>query len=179
MTRSVTLVVCAAPLADRAGEVIDAMQARGWAVRLVTTPAARQWIDAPQIEATTGVIPVSEYRQPRQPRQRHTPDAVIACPITFNTTNKLAVGAMDNYALGVLCESVATSVPLFAVPMVNERLWRHPAWSTSLSTLAEAGVSFVDPHTGKVGDPVAVQSGTGAAVAGGFDPAWLIDAVEG
>jgi hypothetical protein len=31
-------------------------------------------------------------------------DAVLACPLTFNSVNKFAHGHADNFAVGLLCE---------------------------------------------------------------------------
>jgi hypothetical protein len=63
------------------------------------------------------------------------------------------------------------------VPMVNNRLWGHPVWQQTIRTLSGAGVRFVDPQSGRIGDPVAVQSGTGREVVAAFDPAWVVAAV--
>lgn len=177
MISNVTLVVCAAPIAIRAVDVVTAMQNSGYGVKVVLTPAAREWVDKDALERVSDQPAVSEFREPRQLKRRPAPDAVVGCPMTFNTVNKVAGGAMDNYALGVLCEAVALGTPLVSVPMVNNRLWQHPAWSSNLRTLADAGVIFVDPQTGKTGDPVAVQSGTGPEIVEKFDPAWVIEAL--
>jgi phosphopantothenoylcysteine synthetase/decarboxylase len=156
--RSLTLVVCGAPLAARAGEVADALR-EGWSVSVVVTDAAGQWFVKP-----------SEHDRPR-------PALVVACPLTFNTANKVAAGIMDTSAAGTLCDALGAGVPVVAVPMVNNRLWGHPAWASTLRTLAEAGVRFVDPRTGEVGEPRPVQSGTGPEVVAAFDPAWVVAAI--
>jgi Flavoprotein len=153
-----TLVVCGAPLAARADEVRDALSTR-WSVSTVVTDAAGQWCS----ESTEG--------------ERPRPQAVVACPLTFNTANKAAVGIMDTSAAGVLCDALGAGVPIVAAPMVNNRLWGHPAWASTLRTLTAAGVRFVDPRTGRVGDPSPVRSGTGPEVVAAFDPAWIVDAV--
>ncbi|MHA6630908.1 flavoprotein [Pseudonocardia sichuanensis] len=152
-----TLVVCGAPLASRAGEVADALRER-WEVSVVVTEAASQWYAEP-----------SEHDRPR-------PDLVVVCPLTFNTANKVAAGIMDTSAAGALCDALGAGVPVVAVPMVNNRLWGHPVWASTLRTLAGAGVRFVDPRSGRVGDPAPVQSGTGPEVVAAFDPAWVVAA---
>jgi phosphopantothenoylcysteine synthetase/decarboxylase len=96
----------------------------------------------------------------------------MVCPATFNTVNKAAAGINDSYALGVLCEALGTATPVVMVPMVNNKLWGHPAWSRNLTALADAGVTMLDVHTGAVGAS-AVESGTGGQVVEHFDPQWL------
>jgi Flavoprotein len=156
--RQLTLVVCGAPLAARAGEVADALSVQ-WNVSVVATDPAGQWFDEP-----------SEHDRPR-------PDAVVACPLTFNTANKVAMGIMDTSAAGALCDALGAGAPVVAVPMVNNRLWGHPVWRPTLRTLSGAGVRFVDPQSGRIGDPAPVQSGTGPEVVAAFDPAWVVAAV--
>jgi len=153
-----TLVVCGAPLAGRAGDVRAALEAAGWSVTLLPSDAAAAWVDAPAVD-------------------RPRPSAVVACPLTFNTANKLVTGIADTPAAGALCDALGAHLPVVAVPMANTRLWGHPAWATTLTTLVQWGVTLVDPMDGRVGDPRPVASGTGDAVAAAFDPRWITAAL--
>jgi phosphopantothenoylcysteine synthetase/decarboxylase len=168
-----TLVVCAAPLAQRAGDVVATLLTAGWDVSVVVTPAAVSWVDDEAVRRASGRLPESDYRRPDQPKRAPRPSAVVICPLTFNTMNKLAAGISDAYALGVLNEALAAGTRIVAVPVISERLWAHPALSPNMERLTAAGVTFLDPQTGQ---PVArpVRSGTGAQVADAFDCAWLI-----
>jgi len=169
---ALTLVVCAAPLAERAADVAAAAASAGWDVYVIATPGAFGWVDKEAVRQVIGKLVRSEYRTPDQPKQVPEPDAVVVCPATFNTVNKWAAGLADNYAMGFLCEALGLGVPIVAVPMLKDELWRHPAWQPSVDRLSDAGVTFLDVQTGDVGArPVA--SGSGAAVAAGFDPAWI------
>ncbi|SRR6266498_3641143 len=171
--RALTLVVCGAPLADRAPDIAAAAVGSGWSVYVVVTPSALSWVDREAVRRLTGFPVRVEYRAPDQPKQVPEPDAVVVCPATFNTVNKWAAGVADNYAMGVLCEALNYLAPIVAIPMLKDELWRHPAWQPSIDRLSTAGVTFLDVHTGRVGaQPVA--SGTGSAVAAGFDPAWIL-----
>jgi phosphopantothenoylcysteine synthetase/decarboxylase len=171
-----TLVVCAAPLAERASDVAAAIVAAGLQVSVVVTPAAAAWVDEDAIRRATGRSVAVNYRRPHEPKRGPRPAAVVACPLTFNTLNKLAAGISDTYALGVLNEALAAGTPIVAVPMVSDRLWPHPALRPNLDRLAAAGVTLIDPHTGQP-DAKPVRSGTGQKVAEAFDPAWLVPRV--
>ena len=105
------------------------------------------------------------------------PNAVVACPLTFNTANKIVAGVMDTAATGVLCDALGAGVPIVAVPMLNTRLWAHPTWSTTLTILGRWGVTLLDPADGSIGTVRPVESGTGNAVASAFDPQWIVTAV--
>lgn len=151
-----SIVACGAPLASRATDIVTAAEVAGWDVALSVTDAAQTWADAPETNPAT----------------RHA-DALLVCPLTFNTANKWALGIADAPWLNVLCEVVAASTRVVAVPMVNETLWHHPAWENTLARLVSAGVVLVDPATG---DQAArpVPHGSGEDITRAFDPSWVL-----
>lgn len=69
-------------------------------------------------------------------------DAVLACPLTFNSVNKFAHGHADNFAIGLLCEMVGYGVPV-VVPHCKPQLASHPAFGQSLATLKSMGVTVL------------------------------------
>jgi len=160
MMHALTLVVCGAPLASRSMDVESALTDRGWTVTTVVSPSALQWRPAPP----------GRERTPR-------PDTVLALPLTFNTANKLVAGIMDTPTCGALCDALGTGTPLFAVPMVNDRLWGHPAWPSTLHTLTTAGVRWIDALGGSGEHPTPVPSGTGDQLVRSFDAAAVAAAI--
>src|SRR5215213_5227529 len=127
----VALVATAAPLARHTRRTYDALRAAGWRITVCPTAAATDWIvDVPEADLLAARI---------------RPDAVICCPATFNTLNKWAAGINDSLALGVLNDALGLGTPVLAVPMVAERLCRHPAWPTTVAFLASAGVALINP----------------------------------
>ena len=170
---TVALVVCAAPLAERAHELAAALVAAGFRVDVAPTPeASRNWVDGEALERAVCGVSAAEFRSAESARRGGKPDAVVAAPLTFNSLNKWALGISDNRAMGTLNESLGRGIPIVAAPMVNAGLWGHPALSAHLDTLRRAGVQFVDVHDGQPGaEPV--QSGTGGALAMMFDTSWV------
>lgn len=164
----VCLIVCGAPLTRRAPDLISTLMTCGWPSRVIGTPAAKSWLDGAAIEKVIGECPRFEFRSSVEPKLTGRPSAVIVCPATFNTINKAAIGAADNYALAVMCEAMATGVP-----MVSARLWGHPAWPRSLKTLREAGAVLMNPRTGGL-ELSPMPSGLGEEVTANFDPQWII-----
>lgn len=174
MSEYLAIVACGAPLAARVHDVAAHAVQAGWQVRVIATRSALSWVDDTEVERVTGYAALVDQRRPDQPKRFPTPARVVVCPATFNSVNKLAAGIMDTYASGVLCETLASRVPLTVVPMVSDKLWDHPAWERNLAALAGAGVVFVDPRTGRVGPPTPVESGAGPAVSEAFDPSWAL-----
>lgn len=164
---NLSIVVSGAPLAARANDVVGACQSRGWDVSLLVTPSAQAWL---------GETPSSSFRKPdtlKPPR----PDAIVVFPMTFNTGNKWALGIADTRPLALLAETLGAGKPCVAVPMLNESLWGHPAWARTLDVLASAGVRFVDPANGDA-VPRPLASGSGDSVTAGFDPSWVLKALQ-
>lgn len=119
------------------------------------------------------VVTPARFRRPDDPKQPR-PDALVVCPMTFNTANKWALGIADSQPLSLLAESLGARIPIVAVPFVNQSLADHPAWSESLTRLAAAGVRLVDPSPD---EPGALRSGTGDAVTASFDPTRVLAAL--
>jgi phosphopantothenoylcysteine synthetase/decarboxylase len=169
-----TLVVCGAPLAARSPEIAGALAGAGWRLQVVTTPAAGSWAEAGASASAAGQPARSEHRTVDAAKNRDRTAAVVVAPITFNTVGKLAAGIADTYAHSLLCEALGDGVPILAVPMVNNRLWGHPAWAENVDRLTRAGVRWLSIHDGSLGAPQVVQSGTGGDVVKRFDPEWIV-----
>jgi phosphopantothenoylcysteine synthetase/decarboxylase len=144
--RVLYLIVCAAPPARTVSHIVKHKQADGWDVCVIATPMATQWIDVPALEQLTGHPVRSEYRHPDADGFEPLGTAVLVAPATFNTINKWANGINDTLALGLLNEALGRDIPIEAQPYVNDALARHPAYQTSLKTLARQGVSFTNPR---------------------------------
>ncbi|WP_043615118.1 flavoprotein [Nonomuraea candida] len=139
------LVVCAAGAAEEAGRLVALAQDEGWAVQVVATPSALDFIDVAALERQTGRPVRSRYRKPHEPKPPRA-DAVIVAPATYNTVNKFALGIADTYALGVLAEAPGLGIPVVVVPFVNEALRARTPFRRSVEDLRADGVRVVlDP----------------------------------
>lgn len=146
-------VVCGAGPAGEVGTLIDAAFTDGWRVHLIATPAGREFLDIPALEAKLGHPVRSTYRSPDEPRQSAPPaDAIIVAPATYNTIGKLAAGVADNYALGVLAECIGLQVPVIIVPFINSALAHRAPFQAAVATLRAEGVrvllgpGVLEPH---------------------------------
>lgn len=167
---NLSLVVCGAPLASRANDVAQVISEAGWTVNVLSTDAATAWLSV----KGGAVVDPAGFRRPDEPKPPR-PDAVVVCPMTFNTANKWALGIADTHSLSLLAESLGAGIRMVAVPFVNESLAGHPAWFKSLTRLREAGVRILDPNPES---PGALRSGTGAKVAADFDPLRIVTELE-
>ena len=121
------LVVSGAPAPEGIPALVAACQAAGWQVVVFSTPTGIRFIDPAQLEQLTGKPVRSEYRMPGTGTPVPPADAVLACPLTFNSVNKFAHGHADNFAVGLLCEMAGYGVPVVVVPHCKPQLASHPA----------------------------------------------------
>ncbi|MBO0807437.1 MAG: flavoprotein [Actinobacteria bacterium] len=140
------VVVCAAPAASSAHDLVAQAQDEGWLVRVIATPMAERFIDAPRLATMTGDRVRVRFRMPADPDELPKADAVVVAPATFNTINKWAAGVTDTFATGLLCELTGLGVPIVAVPLLKAELARHVAFARSLEALRQMGVKVLfDP----------------------------------
>ena len=146
-TRSVLyLVISGAPAPEGVPALVGLLQAGGWQVVVFSTPMGTRFADPGELERLTGQPVRSEYRMPGTGSPVPPADAVLACPLTFNSVNKFAHGHADNFAVGLLCEMAGYGVPVVVVPHCKPQLASHPAFNASLATLRGMGVRVLfDP----------------------------------
>jgi phosphopantothenoylcysteine synthetase/decarboxylase len=141
--RSLYLVVSGAAAAAGVPDLVTVCHAAGWRVTVFATPAGVGFIDSGEVERLTGGPVRSEYRKPGTGTPVPPADAVLACPLTFNSVNKFAHGHADNFAVALLCEMAGYGVPTVVVPYCKPQLATHPAFAASLETLRSMGVQVL------------------------------------
>jgi phosphopantothenoylcysteine synthetase/decarboxylase len=140
------VVVCAAPAASDVDDLVSRALAEDWVVRVIATPMAERFIDAPWLATMTGDRVRTGFRMPDEPDELPKAHAVVVAPATFNTINKWAAGITDTFATGLLCELTGVGIPILAVPLLKAELARHVAFGRSLEVLHEMGVRVLfDP----------------------------------
>jgi phosphopantothenoylcysteine synthetase/decarboxylase len=140
------LVLSGAPAPEGIPQLVTMCQAAGWRVAVFSTPDGTRFIDPAELEQLTGEPVCSEYRMPGMGKAAPPADAVLACPLTFNSVNKFAHGHADNFAVSLLCEMLGYGVPVVVVPHCKPQLASHVAFNASLGTLGGMGVRVLfDP----------------------------------
>lgn len=121
-----------APVTD----LVSLLHDRGWTVTVLSTPTGLQFHDAERITAITGDGIRVEFRRPGTGHSLPPADAVLGCPLSFNSTNKVATGIADNFAIALICEMIGHRVPTVIVPKAGAPLAAHPIFETNLAFLA-------------------------------------------
>lgn len=144
--RVLYLVVSGAPAPEGIPELVALCQDGGWRVLVFSTPMGTRFADPAALERLTGEPVRTDYRLPGQGKDFPPADALLACPLTFNSLNKFAHGHADNFAIGLMCELAGYGVPVVTVPHCKPQLASHPAFQASIATLDGMGVRVLfDP----------------------------------
>jgi phosphopantothenoylcysteine synthetase/decarboxylase len=144
--RVLYLVTSGAPAPEGIPELVKLCHQAGWQVLVFATPLGVRFLDLAAVEQLTGQPVRTDYRMPGESKTLPPAEAVLACPLTFNSTNKFAHGHADNFVIGLLCELAGSAVSTIVVPHCKPQLAIHPAFSASLATLRDMGVTVIfDP----------------------------------
>lgn len=135
MPRTLYLVLTGAPAPEGVVELVQALQGHDWQVTVLPTPTGADFHDPARLEEVTGDPVRVTFRRPGQGTPLPLADAVLACTLTFNSTNKFAQGLADNFANALLCEMAGYGVSTAVVPHCKPQLASHPAFTRSLGTL--------------------------------------------
>jgi phosphopantothenoylcysteine synthetase/decarboxylase len=142
----VHLVISGAPAPEGLPSLVTLIQESGWRVVVFSTPTGTRFADLGELERLTGQPVRWEYRLPGTGERTPPADAVLACPLTFNSVNKFAPGHADNFAVGLLCELLGYGVPVVVVPHCKPQLATHSAFPASITALRGMGAEVLfDP----------------------------------
>lgn len=148
-------------------ELVRLLQRRGRRVTALSTPTGARFHDLETIAELTGEPVRTEFRAPGTGRSLPPSDAVLACPWSFNSTNKTAQGFADTFAVALACEMIGRGVPTVIVPKAGAALAAHPAFERNLRDLEEIpavsllrGADHQLPTWEEVADAVDAATGT-------------------
>jgi phosphopantothenoylcysteine decarboxylase/phosphopantothenate--cysteine ligase len=137
--------------AYKAVEVARGLQKRGHDVVAVMTHSATKFVGAVTFEAITRRhVITDQFESGLNADIEHiaiasTIDLLLIAPATANIIGKLANGIADDF-LSTLY--TATRAPVLVAPAMNTQMFEHEAVRRNLQTLADRGVTFVEPGEG-------------------------------
>lgn len=138
MTRTLYLTVSGAPAAEEpVVDLVRLLQDQGWTLTVLSTPTGVRFHDLAAVEEITGEPVRIDFRRPGTGRSLPPPTALLACPWSFNSTNRTALGLSDTFAVALVCEMIGRRIPTVLVPKAGNALAGHPAWARSLQLLDE------------------------------------------
>ncbi|WP_017602297.1 flavoprotein [Nocardiopsis lucentensis] len=139
MAKTLYLVTSGAPTTDTETlpDLVQLLTADSWDITVVSTPTGERFHNLEAIGKLTGEPVRTKFRLPGTGKSLPPPDVILACPWSFNSTNRTALGLADTFAVALLCEMIGRNVPTFIVPKAGQALAQHPAFDRSLRALEE------------------------------------------
>ena len=138
--------------AYKACEAVSQLVQRGHRVRIVATESALKFIGPATLEGLTGTAPLSD-RFAQGTALEHInltrwADAVVICPATANTINRLAAGLADDLVVALFLARLRNK-PWLVAPAMNPAMWSHPATRAAVERLGTWGVRFLSVGSGR------------------------------
>jgi phosphopantothenoylcysteine decarboxylase/phosphopantothenate--cysteine ligase len=152
----ITMGVTGGVAAYKAAELVRLLQQDGFAVEVVMTRGAREFITPLTFAALTGQKVITDLfgnsgsEANLESAIEHIAvaqrtDLLLVVPATADIIAKFARGFADDF-LSTLY--LATAAPVIVAPAMNVNMWNHPATRENIRMLRERGVSVVDPDEG-------------------------------
>src|SRR6202008_3127280 len=142
--------------AYKAAELVRRLQQEGFAVEVVMTRAACEFITPLTFAALTGKKVITDLfaesggEANLESAIEHIAvaqrtDLLLVAPATADILGKFARGTSDDF-LSTLY--LATTAPVVIAPAMNVNMWNHPATQENLERLRGRGVRVVNPDEG-------------------------------
>lgn len=137
----------------KACDVVSRLVQRGHTVRCVATPAALKFVGPATLEGLTDTPVLSDLFEGGRALDHinltRWADAVVVCPATANTINRLAAGLADDLP-GALFLAHDRAKPWLVAPAMNPAMWVHPATVAAVEKLRSWDVRFVPVGEGRM-----------------------------
>jgi phosphopantothenoylcysteine decarboxylase/phosphopantothenate--cysteine ligase len=160
--KRVLLIVGGGIAAYKSLDLIRRLRERGFAVRVVITKAAREFVTPLAAGALSGARVFTDLFDPDSEfdvghiRLAREADLIVVAPATADLMAKMAGGHADDLATAVL---LATTAKILIAPAMNPHMWAHRATRRNFAQLVADGVAVVGPNAGEMAERD--ESGTG------------------
>ncbi len=171
----ILLVISGGIAAYKSLDLIRRLRERGFALRVVMTKAAQEFVTPLSVGALAGeraftdlFDAASEFDVGHIRLARDT-DLVVVAPATADLMARMASGHADDLATAVL---LATNRTILLAPAMNPAMWAHPATQRNLTQLMADGVVTVGPNAGEMAE--SGEAGLGRMA----EPLEIVTAIE-
>ena len=142
--------------AYKAAELCRALIQRGFAVQVVMTRAAEEFVRSLTFAALSGrkvitsLFASSSSEETLSSAVEHIAvaqesDLLVVAPVTADLMAKLAHGLADDFLTTMY---LAFTGPVVLAPAMNTNMWQHAATQANLATLRARGHSVIEPDDG-------------------------------
>lgn len=172
--RSIVLGITASIAAFKACGIVSILRGKGYKVKCIMTPQAREFVTVTTLEVLTGEKVIWDmFERPPEISPRHislaqSADMVLIAPATADIIGKIASGICDDIITCTVCSSAA---PVVLAPAMNSNMYANPIVRDNIAYLEKKGYFFIGPEEGRL---ACGQSGRGCL----SSPEKIVEAVE-
>lgn len=142
--------------AYKAAEIARGLMERGFAVHVVMTKSAQEFIRPLTFAALTGNKVITDLFSDGSPESTlsssvehiavaQDSQVLLIAPATADLIAKLAHGHADDF---LTTTYLAFSGPVVIAPAMNSNMWAHPATQANIARLRERGHTIIEPAEG-------------------------------
>lgn len=135
----------------KAAELVRLLVKGGATVRVMMTPAAREFITPLTLQALSGQVVATEIFDLTQESQighiqlADSADAVVIAPATADIIGKLANGLASDIVTTV---ALATRAPMLIAPSMNVNMYQNAIVQQNIERLRAGGLRIIEPGEG-------------------------------
>ncbi len=151
---AIILGVTGSIAAYKSAEIIRGFQEEGFAISVVMTKEAEQFITPLTLASLSGrQVFHSLFDEKENAWQMNHIQlakealAVLIAPATANIIGKLACGLADDL---LTCIVLATKAPIFLAPAMNNEMYNNRIVQENCQKLKKWGMTFIEPKEGKL-----------------------------
>lgn len=144
--------------AYKAAELARLLQDRGFAVNVVMTASAREFVQPLTFAALTGRKVITDLFDQSSPEGTLSSsvehigvaqdnEVLLVAPATAGLIAKFAHGLADDF---LSTAYLAFTGQVFIAPAMNTNMWNHPATRANLQILRDRGHVILDPEAGRL-----------------------------
>lgn len=137
--------------AYKAAEIVRGLKKEGFAVQVIMTASAAEFITPLTLETLSEEPVISAlFGKDREMGTRHIAlteecDLLLVAPATANILAKFALGIADDFLSTFF---LANRAPVVIAPAMNTQMLEHGAVQENLSTLRKRGIEIIEPGEG-------------------------------
>ena len=149
--KKILLGITGSIAADKALLLIRLLVKEGALVRVIQTPASRDFV-TPLSLSTLSKNPVLSDLSAGDTWSNHVElgrwaDRMVIAPASCNTMAKMAAGLCDNLLMATY---LSAACPVLLAPAMDEDMWRHPATASNLDRLRSFGNEIIPVENGEL-----------------------------
>jgi phosphopantothenoylcysteine decarboxylase/phosphopantothenate--cysteine ligase len=153
----ITLGVTGGVAAYKAAELVRRLQQEGFAVQVVMTRGAREFVTPLTFAALSGQKVITDLFGDSSGGEANLESAIehiavaqrtdllLVAPATADILAKFARGISDDFLTTLF---LATTAPVVVAPAMNVNMWQHAATQENVQTLRARGARIVEPNEG-------------------------------